>query len=123
MADLIQGTDTHTTGGTDHTPIMALDIGDISAGHSPTPIPITTDAAVLEGTPCAPLPSTMAAHTTPQPVDAPITPYSVIPAGIVTPHPALATSSTEATHATSQTGAGLTPETPTAQPKDLSPEI
>ena len=29
MADLIQGIDTLTTRGTDHTPIMAPDIGDI----------------------------------------------------------------------------------------------
>ena len=46
MADLIQHIDTPATKGTDHTPIIAPDIGDISAGHSPTPILITPEAAV-----------------------------------------------------------------------------
>ena len=52
---------------------MAPDIGDISAGHNPTTIPTMTEAAVLEGTPHAPLPATAAACITHQPMDAPIT--------------------------------------------------
>ena len=36
-ADLNQGIDTPTTGGTDHTPIMVLNIGNITADHSPAP--------------------------------------------------------------------------------------
>ena len=40
IADLIQGIDIPTTGGTDHTPVMAPDIGDSSAGHSPTCVPL-----------------------------------------------------------------------------------
>ena len=40
IADLTQGINRSTTRGTDHTPIIALDIGDISAGHSPTPFPL-----------------------------------------------------------------------------------
>ena len=43
---------------------MAPDIGDISAGHSPAPIPTVTEAAVLEGTPHILLPATAAAHVT-----------------------------------------------------------
>ena len=35
MADLVQGIDTPTTRGTDYTPIMVPDIGDITADHSP----------------------------------------------------------------------------------------
>ena len=47
----VQGINTPATTGTDHTPTMAPDIGDISAGHSPAPIPTTAEAAVLEDTP------------------------------------------------------------------------
>ena len=36
--DLIQGINTPTIEGTDHTPIMVPDIGDISEGHSPPTI-------------------------------------------------------------------------------------
>ena len=63
--DLIQGihTHTHTTKRTDHTPIMVPDIGDISAGHSPTDFPTMTEAKVLEGIPHAPLSATTTAHT------------------------------------------------------------
>ena len=122
MEDFIQVNDTPTTKGTDHTPIMVPDIGDISAGHNPTPVPTTTEAAALEGTLCNPLPATAAAYTALQPMDTPVTPHTVIPTGIVTPHPALAISPTGTTHATPQTGAGITPATPTAQHRDLSPE-
>ena len=62
MADLVQGINTPTTRGTDHTPIMAQNIGDISAGHSPASIPTMAEAAVLEGTPCALLPATVVAN-------------------------------------------------------------
>ena len=49
-ADLIQGINTPTTKGTDHTHIMVPDIRDISADHSPTTVPTVTEEAVLEGT-------------------------------------------------------------------------
>ena len=42
-----QGIDTPTTRGTDHTPIMDPDIGDISAGHRPALISTMTEAVVL----------------------------------------------------------------------------
>ena len=45
-------------------PIIVPDIGDISAGHSPAPIPTVTEAVVLEGTPYTPLQATTAAHAT-----------------------------------------------------------
>ena len=121
MADLIQGIDIPTTGGTDHTPAMAPSMGDISAGHIPGPCPTTTEAAVLEGTPCTPLPATAAACATPQLMDASITPCAVIPTGIVVPHPTLATSPAGATHATLHTRASLSSAHPTKQHKDLSP--
>ena len=121
-ADLIQGINTTTTRGTDHTSIMVPDTGDISAGHSPTPVPPATEAAVLEGTPNTPLPATTAACATPQPMDASITPHTMIPTGIVTPHPTLAISPIGTTHATPWTRASHTPATLTAQHKDLSPE-
>ena len=109
MADLIQDINTSTTRGTDHTPIMTPDVADISAGHSPAPIPTTTQAAVLEGTPCALLPATTAACATLQPMDASITPYAMI----VTSHPTHATSPTGTTHTTPQTRVSLVPATPT----------
>ena len=46
MADLIQGINKPTAKGTDHTLFMVLDIKDISAGHSPTPILTMTEEAV-----------------------------------------------------------------------------
>ena len=67
---------------------MVPDIGDITADHSPTPIQKLTEAVALEGTPHVSLPSTAAACTALQPMDAPITPHTVIPTGIVT-HPTL----------------------------------
>ena len=91
-------------------------MGDIS-GHSPT----ATEAAVLEGTPCDPLPAMAATPTTLWPMDAPITTHATMPTGIVTPHPILTTSA-DVTHATQQTGAGLAPATPTALHRSLSPE-
>ena len=69
--DLIQGIDTLTTKGTDHTHIMVPDIGDISVGYSPTMVPTVTETAVLEGTPHTPLPATAAAHASLQLMDAP----------------------------------------------------
>ena len=83
----IQGINKFTTGGTGHTSIMVSDIGDISAGHSPTFIPTVTEVAVIEGTPHALL-ATAAAHAAPQVMDAPITPHVMIPTSIValTPH-------------------------------------
>ena len=122
MADLIQGINTPTTGRTDHTHIMASNIGDICAGHSPASNPTTTEATILEGTLHNPLLVTAAVHTTPQLMDTPIIPHTVIPTGIVTPHPALTTTPAGVTHATPQMRASLTPATPTAQQKDLSPE-
>ena len=120
-ADFILGMVTPTTR-IDHTPIMVPHREDISTGHSPTPIPTMTEAAVLKGTPHAPLPATTAACATLQPMDAPITPCTVIPTDIVAPHPALTTSPTGTTHATPWTGASLFQATHTAQHKDLSPE-
>ena len=111
MADLIQGINISTTGGTDHTPIM---VPDISAGNIPTLIPTAAKADVLEGTPQALLPATAAAHANPQLIDAPIAPHAMIPTGIVALHPTLATSPVDATHATPWTGTSLTRATPTA---------
>ena len=120
--DLIEGINTSSTKGTDHTPIMVLDIGDISAGHSPAAIPTMTEAAVLEGTPHIPLPATAAVHAALWPIDTPITTHTMTPTDIVTPHPTLTTSPTDVTHTTLQTRASLTPATPTAQYINLSPE-
>ena len=83
MADLIQDIDTPTTAGTDHTPIMVPDIGDITSDHSPTPIYTLTKAAALEYTPYTLLPTAAAAQTTLQLIDVPVTPCAVIPTGIV----------------------------------------
>ena len=62
--------------------IPPSDKGDISAGHSPTHIPTTTEAATLEGTPHALLPATTAACAALQLMDAPISPTTVIPRNI-----------------------------------------
>ena len=118
---LTQGINTPTTRGTDHTPIMAPDIGDISGAHSPTLIQTATEAAILEGTPCALLPATAAAHSAPEPMDAPISPHAMVPTGIVTLHPTLATSPMGSAHANSQNRADLVPATPATQHKDISP--
>ena len=85
MEDLILGIDTPTTRGTDHTPIMVPDVGDITADHSPTPVHTMTEATTLEGTPHTLLPATTATHTTLQPMEA----STVITTGIVVPHPIL----------------------------------
>ena len=98
--DLIQGIDTSTTRGAYHIPIMVRDIGDISADHSPTLILTMTEATVLEGTAHTLLPATSATCTTPQPINAPITLCTMIPPGMVTLYPTLATSPIGATHAT-----------------------
>ena len=70
--DLIQGINICTPKGTDHTPhIMVPEMGDISAGHSPTTIPSMTEAAVSEGTHHAPYPATAAAPVTLWLIDTP----------------------------------------------------
>ena len=74
-----------------------------------------------KGTPHDPLPATAAVNAALQPMDAPITPHAMIPTGIVTHHPTLATSPRGTTHATPQTGTSLTLALPTAQHKK-SPE-
>ena len=114
MDDLIQGIDTPTTGGIDHTLIMVPDIGDITVDHSPTPIHTVTEAATLEGTPHAHLLATIAAHAALPLMDAP----TVITTVIVTPHPILTTSPTGTTP---QTKATLAPAAPAMQHKILSP--
>ena len=119
-ADLIQGINTSTTRGTDHTPIMVQDKGDITTDHSPVPIHTTTKAA-LEGTPHTLLPATTAAHATLQPMDAVTTPHAMITTGTVAPHALLTISPTGATHTTWWTEATLTPAAPTTQHKILSP--
>ena len=114
MEGLIQGINTPTTGGTEHTPIMVPDIEDITSDHSPTPISTATEAATLEGIPHTLLPATTAAHATLQLMDFP----TVITTGIVTPHPALTISPVGATPLTEAT---LTPACLTMQHKILSP--
>ena len=112
--DLIQGINIPTPKGTDNTPhIMAPDIKDISAGHSPAAITTATKAAVSEDTLHIPHPATTATCTTLQPMDAAITTYAVTPTGIVIPHPALTTIPADVSHTTPQTRAGVIPATPT----------
>ena len=115
--NLVQSIDTPTTRGTDHTPIMVTDIGDNTAGHSPIPIHTVTEAATLEDTPHAVLPAMTATCTTFQLMDAP----TVIPTGIVTPHPTLTISPTTATHTSPWAKATLTPAAPAMQHRILSP--
>ena len=87
---------------TDHMPpIMVPDMGDISAAHSHTAIPTVTGAAVSEGTHHHPHPATTATHTTLWAMDVPIVTHTVThPTGTVEPHPTLATSPADVTHAT-----------------------
>ena len=94
---LIQDIDTPTTKGTDHTLIIVPDKGDISADHSPATVSTMREATVLDGTPHAPLPATIAAHAALWPMDAPITTCAMTLAGIVTPHPAPTTSPADIT--------------------------
>ena len=47
--DLIQSINTPTTRGTECTPIMVPDIGDITADYIPNPICTMTEATTLEG--------------------------------------------------------------------------
>ena len=47
MVDLVQGINTSTMRGIDHTPIMLPDMGDITTDHSLTPIHTMTKAAFL----------------------------------------------------------------------------
>ena len=117
MEDLIQNINTLTTGGTDHSPVMIPDIGDITADHSPTPIYDVTEAATSEGTPHALLIAITAAPTALQLMDVPI----MITTGIVAPHPALTISVAGDTYTTPQTRTAVTPATPTMQCKILSP--
>ena len=72
--NLVQSINILTPKGTGHTPpIKVPDMGDISAGQSPTTIPTMTETAVSEGTPSTPHPATMADCTAFQPMDASIT--------------------------------------------------
>ena len=91
-----------------------------------------TEAAVLEDTPCTPLPATTAVHAALLPMDTVIIPHAMIPTGIVTPHPTLTTSPVGATHATTQTGpvslqqlplhiTGISAQKSQAMPKTLNP--
>ena len=112
MADVIQCINTSTTRGTDHTPIMVPDIGDISAGNSHTLIPNATEAAVLGGTPHTLLPATTAAHAATQLMNIPIIPCVMIPTGIVILHPTFTSFAMGATHTTPQTRAGLIQQPP-----------
>ena len=77
------------------------------------------EAVVLEGTPHASLPATTAAHAALQPMDAPITTHAVTLPDIVAPNPKLTTSPRDVTHTSIQTGASLTPATPTAQHRNF----
>ena len=112
---LIQGNDTPTPKGTNHTPpTMGTYIGNISTNHNNTFIPTATGAAaVSEGTHHALHPATTVDHATLWPMDAPIATCAMThPTCIVTPHPTLAISPVNVTHATIPwTKAGLTPAT------------
>ena len=101
---LIQDKNTPTPKGKDHTaPTMGTDMGDISTDHNHTAIStVTGAAAVSEGTHHAPHLATAAAHAALQLMDTSIATCAMKhPTGIVTPHPTLATSPTNITHATS----------------------
>ena len=115
--NFIQGINTPTTRETDHTPI----IGDITADNSPVSILTMTEAAALAGTPLTLLSATTATCTTLQPMDAPVTPHSMVPTGKVTPHPVITISPKGATDATPRTGASLTTAVPGTEHKILSP--
>ena len=67
-------------------------------------------------------PATAAAYATLLSMDTPITTCTMTPTGIVTPHPTLAISPADVTHAIPQTVASLTPANPTAQHRNLSSE-
>ena len=121
MADLIQGINTPTTGGTDHTLIMVPDVEDSTADCSHAPIHTTTEVATSEGTHHALLPATAAACATPQLMDAPFTFHALRPTGIETPHPTLTISLAGANHATPLTTASFAPADPTMQHKIPSP--
>ena len=70
---------------------MVPDMGEISAGYSVTADPTITGAAVSVGTPCVSHPTTPAAHTTLQPMDAPITTHAMTQLA-VKQHPTVTTS-------------------------------
>ena len=89
---------------------MVPDKGDILAGHSPTIVPIMKEAAVSEDTPHALHLAITAARATLWPIDAPIITHTVTPTDNLT----LTTSATDVTHTNPETGASLTPATPTA---------
>ena len=102
--NLIQDINIPTPEGTDHTPLITVpDTEDVSAGHSPTTIPKAKEAAVLEGMPQAPHPTSTAAHATLCPMETPITTCTVTPTGLVTPHPMLTTSPADVPQTTPQT--------------------
>ena len=99
--DHVQGINIPTPKVTDNTqPIMIPDMVDISHDHNPTAIPTLTGATVSEGTHCTPHPATTAVCATLQLMDTPITTCAVThPTSIVAPHPTLATSPIDITHA------------------------
>ena len=113
--DLIQGIDISTPKGTDHTPpTMVTDRGDISADHHPTAVPTVTGAAVSKSTHHPPHPTTAAAQTALQLMDAPIAICAMT-------HPII--TSPDITHITFPwTGASLGPATPTALHRKHSEE-
>ena len=102
---------------------MGIGMGDISADHNCTVISTMKGAAaVTEGTHNAPHPTTTVAYTTLQLMDVPIATHTMTHStGIVTPHPNLATSPTNITHATfPQTITSLVPATLNALHWDYS---
>ena len=111
--DLIQGID--IPGGTDHTPpTMAPVFGDISTNHSHHHYHHDRSSSFRRHTSH----SSSSHHSSlchPWPIDAPTAIYAMtVPTGIVTSHSGLATSPMDISHTIiTQTGASLTPATPT----------
>ena len=120
---LVQGINIPTPKGPDPTPpTMVPDMGYILAGHSPTVIPTTIEAAVSEGTLLIPHLAATAACATLWLIDAPITTHTITLTIIVKPHSTLTTSPSDNTHATPQTRPGLTPAAPTTLHRTHSQE-
>ena len=115
---------THTQRADHASPIMVPDMGDISAGHSPTAIPTATGTVVSEGTHCSPHPATTTTFAALQLMGAPIATCAMThPTGIVTSHPTLTISPTDVTcPAIPLTGAALAPATPTTLQRKHSQE-
>ena len=113
-------TDTPSTRGTDHAPIMAPDIGDISAGHGPALIPThDRSSSFRRHTSC----SSSSHHSGSHHHSA--NGHSCYPShcdiiNIIALHLALTTSPLGTTHATQWTGAGLARVAPAMQHKNLS---